>query len=344
MGRRRRTTPGGRRPCPPPPRNLTTANRQYYNRRMKYYLGIDGGGTKTKFTLCDENLNKVSEYTGPGCHYLQVGFDGLEEIISSGLREVTAAAKIIDKDIAFAFAGCAGYGDVAADAPLIGDAIQRGLAGIPSRVGNDCENALAGALGDAAGINIIAGTGSVGCGRNHRGDFARCGGWHHVMGGDEGSGYWISWSLLKEFQRQSDGRDARTPLYEEVRRALELQTDDEIVTRVVGQWKLDRTKIAALAPLVPELCNAGDSHAKAILQEAAAELADFAFALYERLGFDGSEIVPCSGTGGVFKMGSPVTGPFSRLLASKGMEYKEPMSEPDMGAVILAMKYAAQKE
>ncbi|MGN0702904.1 MAG: N-acetylglucosamine kinase [Lentihominibacter sp.] len=312
---------------------------------MKYYLGIDGGGTKTKFTLCDESLNKVSEYTGPGCHYLQVGFDGLQEVISSGLRKVTAGGRHIEtKDIAFAFAGCAGYGDVAADAPLIGDAIKKGLGGIPSRVGNDCENALAGALGDTPGINIIAGTGSVGCGRNSRGDFARCGGWHHVMGGDEGSGYWISWSLLKEFQRQSDGRDARTLLYEEVRRALELNTDDEIVTRVVGQWNLDRTKIASLAPLALELCNAGDPHGKAILKEAAVQLADFAFALYDRLGFDRSEIVPCSGTGGVFRMGSPVTEPFSELLASKGMEYKEPMSEPDMGAVMLAMKFANQKE
>lgn len=310
---------------------------------MKYYLGIDGGGTKTKFTLCDENLNKVSEYTGPGCHYLQVGFDGLREIISRGLDAVTAAGgrKLEPGDIAFAFAGCAGYGDVAADAPLIGDAIIKGLGNVPAKVGNDCENALAGALGDIPGINIIAGTGSVGCGRNEKGDFARCGGWHHVMGGDEGSGYWIGWSLLKEFQRQSDGRDSRTLLYEGVREALELATDDEIVTRVVGQWNLDRTKIAALAPLVLQLCNAGDPYAKAILRDGAEQLADFAIALHRLLGFDSSSRVLCSGTGGVFKMGEPVTGPFSEFIAAKGMEYKAPISEPDIGAVILAMKYSA---
>lgn len=324
---------------------------------MKYYLGIDGGGTKTKFTLCDENMKVINEYTGPACHYLQCGYDGLEAIMAEGLDKVCGGATTADgssltpADIAFAFVGCAGYGDVATDAPLIGDAIRRGLGDVPVAMGNDCENALAGALGDRPGINIIAGTGSVGCGINEAGDYARCGGWHHVLGGDEGSGYWISWRLIQEFQRQSDGRHERTLLYDALRQALNLDTDDAIVTRVVEEWNLDRTKIASLAPLVSELAVNGDQYAKAILQDAAAELAELAVALYKRLGFGTGDSapsdqaksspapVPCSGTGGIFKMGEPVTGPFSEILKANGMEYVEPLAEPDMGAVLLAMKH-----
>ncbi|MDD4200457.1 MAG: BadF/BadG/BcrA/BcrD ATPase family protein [Eubacteriales bacterium] len=334
---------------------------------MKYYLGVDGGGTKTSFTLCDENLNVINEFTGPGCHYLQCGYEGLRAIMAEGLIEVTYGAydihgAINPEDIAFAFVGCAGYGDVATDTPLIGDAIRRGLQNLPLALGNDCENALAGALGDRPGINIIAGTGSVGCGKNERGDYVRCGGWHYALGGDEGSGYWISWRLIQEFQRQSDGRDVRTLLYDEVRRILDLDTDDAIVTRVVEEWKLDRTRIAGLAPMVSELAKAGDPHAQEILHDAAAQLAEFALAIYKRLGFDQASgsisdsaakgdlakddsvstycslPVPCSGTGGVFKMGEFITGPFSRILAANGMEYVEPLAEPDIGAVILAIK------
>ncbi|MDO4177119.1 MAG: BadF/BadG/BcrA/BcrD ATPase family protein, partial [Bacillota bacterium] len=264
---------------------------------MKYYLGIDGGGTKTKFTLANEKMEVINEYIGPACHYLQCGYDGLSAIMADGVFKVTNGAKAADgakasdgsaitpADIAYAFAGIAGYGDVINDAPRIRAAVKDGMGEVPFGIGNDCENALAGALGNRPGINIIAGTGSVGCGINDKGDYERCGGWHHVLGGDEGSGYWIGWNLIKEFQRQSDGRDEKTALYNAVRNTLSLRTDDQIVTRVVEEWNLDRTKIASLAPVCQMLYEAGDPHAKAILTAAAEELAEFAIALYNRLGF-----------------------------------------------------------
>ncbi|MCQ2547055.1 MAG: ATPase [Clostridia bacterium] len=330
---------------------------------MKYYLGIDGGGTKTKFTLATKDMEVIKEYIGPACHYLQCGYDGLAEIMADGLAKVTdgatgkdsAAGKdsatgkdraaITTGDIAYAFAGVAGYGDVINDAPKIRAAVRKGMGNVPFGIGNDCENALAGALGDRPGINIIAGTGSVGCGINGKGDYERCGGWHHVLGGDEGSGYWIGWNLIKEFQRQSDGRDDKTALYNAVRNTLSLRTDDQIVTRVVEEWNLDRTKIASLAPVCQMLYDAGDPHAKAILTAAAKELAEFAIALYRRLGFDGTadghEVpgpIPCSGTGGIFKMGDCIIGPFSEALKKHGMEYAAPLMEPDLGAVLLAIR------
>lgn len=309
---------------------------------MKYYLGIDGGGTKTKFTLTSEDLKIISEYTGPACHYLQCGYDGLSRIMADGLQNVADKAGIKPDDIAFAFAGIAGFGDVINDAPKIREAVGKGIGSVPFELGNDCENALAGALGDAVGINIIAGTGSVGCGINESGDYARCGGWHHVLGGDEGSGYWIGWSLIKEFQRQSDGRDEKTALYNAVCNTLSLHTDDQIVTRIVEEWNLDRTKIASLAPVCQLLYDAGDPHAKAILTAAANELAEFAIALYRRLGFNASERsepIPCSGTGGIFKMGECIIGPFSEALKKHGMKYAAPLMEPDLGAVLLAIKH-----
>ena len=44
---------------------------------MKYYMGIDGGGTKTKFVLADETGEINESYTGGACIYLQVGFNAL---------------------------------------------------------------------------------------------------------------------------------------------------------------------------------------------------------------------------------------------------------------------------
>ena len=312
----------------------------------RYYIGIDGGGTKTKF-LVGRGLEVIGEYTAGGCHYMQIGFDGVETLMREGVHSACENAGIKIEDVAFVYAGFAGYGDVVSDQPMIDEAIRKAFGDIPYAAGNDSENALEGALAGRPGINIIAGTGSIGSGRNAAGEFMRCGGWHFALGGDEGSAYWLAWNLLKEYSRQSDGRSEKTLLYEAVNRALDLHSDDEMVTRVVNEWHLDRTRIAGLAPIVSQLSHDGDPYAKALLSDCAQELADLAIVLYDRLGFadasdssaDSDNLVPVSGTGGVFKIGPAVTEPFARILSEHGMEYVEPAAAPDMGALMLAVKH-----
>ena len=303
---------------------------------MRYYIGIDGGGTKTKFTLAGEDGHVIRSCTGPTCHYLQCGADGLTDVLRKGIDTLSEGY-----EISRMFIGCAGYGDVTGDTPMLDEAIKTAAGDIPFDAGNDCENALAGALGGETGINIIAGTGSMGCGVNSDGKILRCGGWHHAIGSDEGSAYWIGWRILKEFLRQSDGRDAVTDLYSALKDRLAISSDDQIITRVVEEWDLDRTKIASIAPLCAELYEAGDPFAVQIINDAARELADIAIALYRRLGFGSSADeapVKVSGTGGVFRMGRPLTEPFASILSAEGMEYVPPLYEPDIGSVILAMK------
>lgn len=331
----------------------------------KYYIGIDGGGTKTKFLAArliegisadgteSSGLEIIGEYTGGGCHYMQIGFDGLEELIRKGITSVCESAGIEPSDVDFTFIGFAGCGDVVSDQPMLNEALAKAFGDMPYAAGNDSENALEGALAGAPGINIIAGTGSIGSGRNAAGEFRRCGGWHYYLGGDEGSAYWLAWNLLKEYSRQADGRSPKTLVYDAVNRALDLHTDDEMVTRVVNEWNLDRTHIAGLAPIVSQLYNDGDPYAKALLSDCAHELALMAIALYDQLGFadaasdsaaasgstDADALVPVSGTGGVFKSGPAITEPFARILREHGMQYVKPDTTPDMGALMLAVKY-----
>ena len=310
----------------------------------KYYIGIDGGGTKTKFLAgrLAEELEVIGEYTGGRCHYMQIGFDGVEELMRDGIAAICDNAGIRTDEVAFVFAGFAGCGDVASDQPMLDEALRNAFGDIPYAAGNDSENALEGALQGQPGINIIAGTGSIGSGRNAAGKFMRCGGWHYALGGDEGSAYWIAWNLLKEYSRQSDGRDKRTLLYDAVNDALDLKTGDEMVTRVVNEWDLNRTRIAGLAPIVSRLYDEGDPYAEAILTGCAKELSDLAIVLRGKLGF-GDEDVPVSGTGGVFKIGPAVTQPFDEILRAHGMHYVEAATTPDMGALMLAVKYGQQK-
>lgn len=307
---------------------------------MKTFLGVDGGGTKTKFTLCDENGLILAEATEPTCHYLQVGTEGVTAVLRAGLHAVCETAGITKADIASAFVGCPGFGDTESATPALLAAVAEAMEEIPHSVGNDCENALAGALAGKDGINLIAGTGSMGCGRKGTAPSLRCGGWHHAIGSDEGSGYWISYRLLQEFTRQSDGRDEKTPLYDAVKQVLDIQLDGDVITRVVDEWNLDRTKVASLSRLIGSLYDQGDPHAAKILSDAAAELADMAWALYRQLGFEGE--IPVSGTGGVFKLGERLAVPLRERLVEHSMVLVDAKLPPDAGSLILAFQLSGR--
>lgn len=303
---------------------------------MKALLGIDGGGTKTKFTLCGADGTILAENIQPTSHYLQGGLENVTRVLLAGLDAVCAAGGITREDILHAFVGCPGFGDTESATPGILSAVKQAMGGIPHSVGNDCESSLSGALAGACGISLIAGTGSIGCGRNEAGTVRRCGGWHHAIGSDEGSGYWISCQLLKEFTRQSDGRDAKTPLYEAVKGALGITIDGDVITRVVDEWGMDRTKVASLSRLISDLYDQGDPHAAQILAEAARELSEIAEALYRQLDFTGQ--IPVSYTGGVFSLGERLLAPLRRELAAKNMTLQAPLLPPDQGSLILAFQ------
>ncbi|MFR1294306.1 MAG: hypothetical protein ACLSBH_02020 [Coprobacillus cateniformis] len=46
-----------------------------------YYIGIDGGGTKTAFGLFDDYGKCLYQVDYPTCHFLQVGFDGCAKLL-----------------------------------------------------------------------------------------------------------------------------------------------------------------------------------------------------------------------------------------------------------------------
>lgn len=307
-----------------------------------YYLGIDGGGTKTTFNLCDENGNIITSIKEPTCHYLQVGIDGMCSILSDGLEKICKNANITEKEIAHCYAGIPGYGDTSKDVDKLKEGVTKSLKGIEYSIGNDGVNALAGALNAEDGINIVAGTGSIGFGYNSKNNMnLSCGGWLYQFGSDEGSGYWMSHRLLLEFSRQADGRDEKTNLYYKVMERLNLERDTDIISIASSEWKFSRTKVAALAPIVEELYNENDEYAIKIVNDAAKELADIIIALYKRLSFDG--IAKVSYTGGIFKMGKKILEPLESYLPKDKYELVEPSLGPSQGSLLLALKNGGVK-
>lgn len=298
---------------------------------MNYYLGIDGGGTKTHFLLADENGNILAESIQPTCHYMQCGFDGVYEVLKNGADYCKKQAGITKINVVFA--ACAGYGDIDQDCARIEEQVYKAFPGSIIRIGNDAENALAGSLGGECGINIIAGTGSIASGIDESGHFVRCGGWHHIFGGDEGSAYWIACKIIQEFTKQSDGRKPKTRLYHYLKEVLHLNNDSDILTLCVSEWDFDRTKIASLARYCSELADQQDEAALLILKEAASELAQIILATYEQLSL--KDPVTISYSGGVFHAGKYILDPLRACLPDT-FQFLKPRYSPAEGALLLA--------
>lgn len=305
---------------------------------MPVYLGVDGGGSKTAFALIDEAGAVLAEYEASGSYYLDIGIPALKNLIDSGIGTVVRSAGATIDDIDFAFLGLPAYGE---DSRMIDelDAIaDRTLRRENFTCDNDMVCAWAGALGGRDGINLIAGTGSIGFGR-FAGRTARCGGWGELFG-DEGSAYWIARKGLQLFSRMSDGRTAEGPLLELVRRELSLRQDLDLSTLVLGDWGGDRAKTAGFARLMSSAAEQGDVRVTGIFREAADELFEVAEALRLRLDVPADTELRVSGSGGVFNSSNHVAGLFRARLNASAANYRycEPMYPPVIGAA----RYAAR--
>lgn len=287
-------------------------------------IGIDGGGTKTKFTLFDEDGNSLKEVTGPSCHVMQKDKATAIQILKEGIRSLEAGENVLIS------AGLAGYGQDPFYRRKIEEICKEAFDG-PFLLHNDIETAFEGALDGHDGIVVIAGTGSIAYSRKD-GKTRRCGGWG-VQLGDEGSAWYIAKMLLNEFTKQSDGRKDKTLLYEMVRKALNLKEDYELISVLNDPVRSSRTEVAKLAHTAYEAAKAGDGMAIAIYVKAADEIAN----MIETLQDDFDDSVEVSYVGGVFTAGNLILDPLKDQLENCVLH--APVHGPDYGAYLLAKRF-----
>lgn len=294
-----------------------------------WYLGIDGGGTKTKFDLFDEHMELRQELRLPTCHPGQVGYDGMQAVLAEGVDAICATAA---EPVGIGF-GLAGYGQD----PKVRASIEAAVAAVagerPYELVNDVEAAWAACHAARDGIVVICGTGSIAYGR--AGDRSmRCGGWGYQVG-DEASGYWFGREVLRLFSRQADGRDSRGPLFDVIMERLEFEQPYGIISYARDVLAGDRTKIASLTKYMHVAARAGDAYARDAYERAARDLGDLVGAIRDGLFGGSSDTVPVSYVGGVFEGAAELLfDPFRRALPA-GCELVEPAYGPTVGPCLL---------
>jgi N-acetylglucosamine kinase-like BadF-type ATPase len=306
------------------------------------FLGIDGGGSKTAFLLIDDSGRVLGSHKEGPAYYLEIGLDALRSMLARGIEVTLAQAGMRAAAVEFSFLGLPSYGE---DSQLVAT-----LDGIASpqlpvgryRCGNDAVCGWAGALAGEDGINLICGTGSMAYGE-YRGRSARAGGWGELFS-DEGSAYWLAREGLNLFSRMSDGRAARGPFYDLVRRHFKLAIDLDLCGAIYGKEQFQRSHLAALAPLVTEAAAAGDTAAAALLECAADELVELIAAVRSSLQIPDELTTKVSHSGGMFRQRELLLSRLQYRLEREGKRYAlvEPKLSPTAGAALYAMRLAGR--
>ncbi len=232
-----------------------------------WVAAIDGGGTKTAAALADRRGGVSFLPEGAGCNP-QDG-PGWAEVLRGTLTRALHAPG----GLAAAVLGLPGHGEVPAhDAEVL--ALLRDLLKIPFEPMNDVFLARLGAFGGGEGVLVLSGTGSMAVARGPLGQ-VRVGGWGDVIG-DEGSASAIGREALALAARAFDGRrpEARGFADALVARLGPLAEGPFApLTWLMAQPGTPRSAVASVARHVDALAEEGQGTAKAILAEAADDLA-----------------------------------------------------------------------
>ncbi|HVR41672.1 MAG TPA: BadF/BadG/BcrA/BcrD ATPase family protein, partial [Thermoanaerobaculia bacterium] len=247
---------------------------------MTYFIGIDGGASKTSALVTDENGNALGRGVAGPSNHLRVGIEAATRNIERAMNIALVEAGIAIRNVEYAYCGIAGS-DHPVHRQRVIDSLRIFFPNGNFIVDTDARVALTGAVGFGAGIVIIAGTGSVAFGRNESGESARAGGWGPTLG-DEGSGFWIAREGLSAIVRAHDGRGFTTKMTDLLCREYEM-CDAADLPRFVYATTTHADDIARYGKLVIEAASLGDGVARSIMERAGFELAECVLAVARRL-------------------------------------------------------------
>ncbi|MGA9510698.1 MAG: BadF/BadG/BcrA/BcrD ATPase family protein [Candidatus Sulfotelmatobacter sp.] len=313
---------------------------------VAYYLGIDGGGSKTTCAVGDEGSLLGSAVTGPS-NIIRVGEVRARESLHEAIRQACAAAKIDPRQVHRACVGVAGV-----SSEEVANAVRKVIAEvIPAEIEvvGDMQIALQAALGAKPGVVVISGTGSIAYGRDAKGKTARAGGWGFAIS-DEGSAHWIGRTtvaaLLRAADESGDDRvNQSSQFFHEVKAIWKVESLDQL-----ARTANTNPDFAMLLPAVVTAADAGDEVARQVLIQAGKELAALANIVArslfpEGISCDGAAI-PLALVGGVFRYALMVRETFCDTLRQLDprLQVNPDVIEPVTGALQIARKLRSRAE
>jgi N-acetylglucosamine kinase-like BadF-type ATPase len=304
----------------------------------KYFLGVDGGASKTAALVIDEEGQPLGRGVAGPSNHLRVGIETATRNIERAVNIALVEAGMAIRQVEYAYCGIAGA-DHPAHRQRVIDSLRIFFPRGNFIVDNDARIALTGAVGFGSGIVIISGTGSVAFGRNESGQEARAGGWGPTIG-DEGSGYAIARDGLSAIVRAHDGRGRPTKMTELLCYDYDMCSPEDL-PRFVYATTTHADDIARYGKLVIESARLGDEVAREILERAGRELAECVLAVARRLSLT-TLTFPVAYVGGVFNAEDVLLGPMRAVVQKQAAQatLQPPQHTPVEGAAMMAIRAA----
>ena len=301
---------------------------------MTYFLGVDGGGTKTLAAICDADGHVLGSGLGGPSNIDDVGLEVATANIAQAVRAARAVAGLEPQPFAGAFLGLAGVVSERDRALVHGIAQRLELAKLTG-VNHDCHIALAGGLSGRSGAVLIVGTGSSCYGVGGSGQSWRSGGWGSLIS-DEGSGYFLGRDGLIAAVRSLDGRGPTSSLARALLKRLGVTQPDDLLHRLYVTG-LTRTEIAALAPITLGCAADGDEAALEIVERGCDLLAECVAAVAKHLRLERFELVV---VGGLYSESLLVQNMLQGTLLQSIPQCRivSPELPPVLGACLLALE------
>lgn len=302
---------------------------------MGYFIGINGGGTKTDYIVTDSVLNTIFSSSAPACNLKKAGIDVSLTLLDDIISKILANAKIKSKDISGICAGFAGAGR-SSDAENLKIKfhellIKKYQLNIPVVITTDIAITLEGAFNGEEGAVLISGTGSIIYAKDKKDIFYRAGGFGRIIG-DEGSGYSIGRKGLAAAAKYFDSRGKENRLIKFLKEDFNVGTSEELIKKVYEE----NLEPSEFAPSVIKGAEENDETCRKIIEEETEELLLHIKAVKNYF----KDKIKLSFSGGVIAADNY----FSRLLKEKialrfpNVEIVTPQYQPEMGAVLFLKK------
>jgi N-acetylglucosamine kinase-like BadF-type ATPase len=226
-----------------------------------YFLGVDGGGSKTRALIANAQNEVIAEVASDPSNPKNTGLDAGCQAVMDTVRTVhqEAQAKLGATSALPIAAGCLGlaglntHEDFQKISLIFQGLSDRPLLGRSLLIVNDAYIGFKSASSNSWGITIIAGTGANCYGVSPQGEVFTSGDWSYLLG-DQHSGFALGSTLAQEVMREYDGRSPFSPLSPIILGDLKLNSALEFYNYIHSQPNPVQA-IASLAPFVthPEL-------------------------------------------------------------------------------------------
>lgn len=311
---------------------------------VTYYLGVDGGTTRTKAVVGDDAGHIVGSGEGGASNYQVVGLEEAMSGITDAVQHALTAANLSISQIERAVFGLSGM-DLPMHREVLEAALTAAFPGLAFDLVNDTWIMLKAGSDKGWGIALVCGGGANACACSRNGTWVTLRGLGYESG-LRGGGLDMLRDILHYAFLSHDGTGPKSVLEQTVLDVTGAPNYDtlqlmflEAVQDMTGHGELLHRALAVV-PLVFDGATAGDEVCKHILMLQAESLAEGVTGLVYKMGFERETFDVVLG-GSVFGGSNPAFVDRLTLLTHEAAplaQLRPPLLDPVLGAYVMALQ------